>query len=212
MNSMGPAVADLRELIKSLQNVQFKLDIGAVLLAIAAYVFMAIGLYAIAKKRCIQHPWLAWIPVANMWLLGCISDQYRYVTKNQERSRRKRMLTLAIIQFVNLLLVAVAFVVWIVRLGTWTAMRMPVEGIMSIFVMSCALLLLMLPLLVVAIWLLVERFCAYYDLFSSCNPENKTVFTVLSIVSSCLGYDILGAVFIFICRHKEEGMPPRIER
>ena len=209
MNSMRVAVA---ELFKSLQKIQFRLDVGVVLMAIAAYVFMSIGLYAIAKKRCIRRPWLAWIPVANMWLLGCISDQCRYVTRNQERSRRKRMLTLAIIQFADLLLVIATFVACFIRLGTWIVLGMPEEGILHIFVMFCVLLLLMLPLMVVTIWLLVERFCACYDLFSSCIPENKTVFTVLSIVAACMGYDILGAIFVFICRHKEEGMPPRIEK
>ena len=209
MNSVRTAVA---ELIKTLQSIRFQLDIGAALMAIAAYVFMSIGLYAIAKKRCIRHPWLAWIPVANMWLLGCISDQYRYVTKNQERSRRKRMLTLAIIQFADLLLLVVTGVAWYFKLKAWAIMGMPAEGIMQIFVMSCVLLLLTLPLLVVAIWLLVERFCACYDLFSSCNPENKTMFTVLSILAAFMGYDILGAIFVFICRNKEEGMPPRIEK
>jgi hypothetical protein len=112
---------------------------------------------------------------------------------------------------VNLLLLVVTGVAWYFKLKTWAIMGMPAEGIMQIFVMSCVLLLLMLPLLVVAIWLLVERFCACYDLFSSCNPENKTVFTVLSILAAFMGYDILGAIFVFICRNKEEGMPPRIE-
>lgn len=211
MSFMGITAEEFRELVKSLQNVRFKLDPTPTLLAIAGYVFLAIGLYAIAKRRCIQRPWLAWIPVANMWMLGCISDQYRYVTKNQECSRRKRMLTLGIIQIVNLVLMGLLGSVWIIQLGAWVSQGQPAAGAAGVFGLFSTLMVLMLPLLVVTIWLLVEKFCAYYDLFSSCNPENKTVFTVLSIVASCLGYDVLGAIFVFICRDKEEGMPPRMK-
>ena len=46
-------------------------------LAIVSYVLLAWGLFTIAKRRGINKPWLAWIPVVNVWMLGCISDQYR---------------------------------------------------------------------------------------------------------------------------------------
>jgi hypothetical protein len=32
-------------------------------------------MYTIAKRRQINHPWMAWVPVVDMYLLGCISDQ-----------------------------------------------------------------------------------------------------------------------------------------
>jgi hypothetical protein len=32
----------------------------------------------------------------------------------------------------------------------------------------------------------------------------------LGIVGACLGISILPAILVFICREKEEGMPPRI--
>lgn len=211
MNFMGMTTADFRKMVQSIQNIQFRLEVGtSSVMAITAFVFMAIGLYTIAKKRCIRHPWLAWIPVANLWLLGCVSDQYRYVTKNQERTRRKRMLTLAIIQVVNLALAGLLGIVFFVKLGAWVSMGQPAADAAGVIGLLCGLSLLILPLLVVSIWLLIEQFCAYYDLFSSCNPENKTVFTVLSIVAAFFGYNVLGAIFVFICRNKEAGMPPRI--
>ena len=46
-------------------------------LSIAAYVLQALGLYTIAKRRGISNPWLAWVPVAWVWVLGSISDQFR---------------------------------------------------------------------------------------------------------------------------------------
>ena len=41
------------------------------------YVLQSLGLYTIAERRGIRNPWLAWVPVANMWVLGSISDQYQ---------------------------------------------------------------------------------------------------------------------------------------
>jgi len=41
-----------------------------ILILIAIYVYFALAWYTIAKKRGHKHPWLAWIPFANvaMWL------------------------------------------------------------------------------------------------------------------------------------------------
>ena len=73
---------------------------------IAMYVLTSLGLYTIAKRRAISKAWLAWIPVVNCWIIGCISDQYRYVVKGQMKSRRKSLLTLSVVQLaLGLLLV-----------------------------------------------------------------------------------------------------------
>ncbi len=53
------------------------------------YVLQALSLYSIAKRRGIGKPWLSWIPVANTWILGSISDQYQYVVKGKVRNKRK---------------------------------------------------------------------------------------------------------------------------
>ncbi|MEE3333146.1 MAG: hypothetical protein VZR54_02600 [Ruminococcus sp.] len=49
----------------------FVIAIGIVL-----YIFGSLGLYKIAKNRNIPNPWMAWIPVANSYLLGKIGDYY----------------------------------------------------------------------------------------------------------------------------------------
>ena len=45
------------------------LFIGLVI-AIAVYIYTALAYIAIAKKLGMQKPWLAWIPVANLYLLA----------------------------------------------------------------------------------------------------------------------------------------------
>lgn len=39
-------------------------------LGIILYVLASIGLYKLAFNQKIENPWLAWIPVANMYILG----------------------------------------------------------------------------------------------------------------------------------------------
>ena len=75
---------------------------------IAAYVLTALALYTLAQRRGLNRPWLAWIPVVNCWILGSLSDQYRYVVKGEIKSKRKVLLVLRIISAV---LVTVFFAV-----------------------------------------------------------------------------------------------------
>ena len=58
-------------------------------ISIAIYVLGALGLYTIAKRRQINHPWLAWVPIASGWIIGSLSDQYRYVKHGQVKNKRK---------------------------------------------------------------------------------------------------------------------------
>ena len=63
----------------------------------ALHVLYGCGLYTVAKRRLIRNAWVALIPFACVWTLGCLSDQYRYVTRGQERSRRHVLLMLVAI-------------------------------------------------------------------------------------------------------------------
>jgi magnesium-transporting ATPase (P-type) len=42
----------------------------AAIIGIAFYLFTAYALYKLAQKRAIENAWLAWIPVAQMYILG----------------------------------------------------------------------------------------------------------------------------------------------
>lgn len=48
----------------------------AVALCIVLYVFLSYSVYTIAKNRNIENPWLAWIPVAQCWIIGQLGDYY----------------------------------------------------------------------------------------------------------------------------------------
>lgn len=209
MEDLGRAV---QELLKEFEGVQFDFNFGSGAFVVAAYIFMSLGLFTIAQNRRIPNPWLAWIPVANLWLLGCISDQYRYVTKAEQRNRRMRLLILGILEVVAIPLAVVMFILYAVGVSAGAAAldTMPVVLILLLVALFAFLFALVVGVVVLFVLLQVQRFKAYCDLFASCVPQQKTLYSTLSIIAGCAGIDLVAAILIFTCRNKEEGMPPRI--
>ena len=46
--------------------------------SVGTYVFQSLGAYTIAKRRGIRKPWLAWVPVGNLWIFGYVVARYFY--------------------------------------------------------------------------------------------------------------------------------------
>lgn len=166
------------------------------LFGIAAYILTAIAVYVIARRRGLQHPWLAWIPVANVWLLGSLSDQYNYVVKGEDKSKRKWLIVLNILKAV---LMAMIVILAVVAAGSLIANK-PSE-ILGVFV---ALLGLVLPLCAVIITMCIIRYIALYDIYRSLDPGNAVLYLVLSIL-----FSPTEPFFLFFNREKDLGMPPR---
>ena len=181
------------------------LGIPASLIQIAAYVLSSLALYTIAKRRGLDHAWLSWIPVANVWILGSIADQYRYVARGEVKSKRKVLLTLNIISAVLTAVLVCLCVVAVVGAFSGAIIGRHEDVIMRNLLGNLAGMLgLIVPILGVAIAAAIIRYMALYDLYSSCDPDNKTVFLVIGIL-----FGITEPVFLFLCRNKDLGMPPR---
>ena len=159
------------------------------LISLAIYVFTALSLYTIAQKRGIACPWLAWIPVANLWVLGSVSDQYRYLTRGQRKSKRIWLLVLKIGATVLAGILLTVVVTMIVA---------------ESFDGAVLSLLLLLPLAAVALAGAILEYMALYDVYASCDPDNASLYLVLSVF-----FTFLRPVFLFLSREKELGMPPR---
>lgn len=178
------------------------------LIRIAVYVFTALSLYTIAKRRGISKAWLAWIPVVNIWIVGSLSDQYRYVVKGETKSKRKWLLALAILQAViYMVFVVLAFIIagnaffgmmnHISEYQLLNRIMGPVFGLLGMCV----------PLIGVAIAQAILYYMALYDVYTSCDTRNNVVYLVLSIIPGVS--TIAKPLFLFLCRDKDEGMPPR---
>lgn len=166
------------------------------LFSIAAYILTAMAIYTISRRRGLTNAWLAWIPVANVWLLGSLSDQYQYVVKGQDKTKRKWLLILNILKAVLLTMIVILAVV---AAGSLFANQL--SEIMGLVV---ALLGLVLPLCAVTIALCVIRYMALFDIYRSVDPGNAVLYLVLSIL-----FGPTEPFFLFFNREKDQGMPPR---
>lgn len=170
--------------------------------SVLVYVLQSLGMYTIAKRRGIHHPWLSWLPIGNVWILGSISDQYQYVAKGKIRNRRKVLLGMNIAVCAAVVLY---YIYWLASvIGLLIAGDQMVE--MAPHSLSMVLPVIGFVLLIAAFSIVytVFMYMAYYDLFESCKPSQAVVFLVLSIFLS-----FLLPFFVFACRKKDLGMPPR---
>ena len=175
-------------------------------LGIASYVLTALALYTAAQRRGLNRPWLAWIPVVNCWILGSLSDQYRYVVKGEIRSKRKLLLilkTLAAALGVAMSIVCGVMAVNIIS-GFLRGSANPGTIMEMVLGSAAGILGLCLPMAAVAIAAAVIRYMALYDIYRSMDPANCVLFTVLSIL-----FGITEPFFLFFNRNKDLGMPPR---
>ena len=166
------------------------------LFGIAAYILTALAIYRISCRRGLNNPWLAWIPVVNCWLLGSLSDQYQYVVKGENKSKRKWLIVLNILKSVLMTLVVILAVV--------TAGSLFADHPSEVIGLVVALLGLVVPLAAVTIALCVVRYMALYDVYRSLDPANAVLYLVLSIL-----FSPTEPFFLFFNREKDLGMPPR---
>lgn len=166
------------------------------------YCLEAAGMYAIAKRRQIHHAALAWVPVINVWMLGCISDQYQYVVKGRTRNRRTLMLVLQILSLLLSIGVTVTvspsltLILENPNIHPDLLTEMVLGSLMSSFALAAIESIF-------ALILLVFTYIALYDLYRSCNPDGAVLYLVLSLFFSWLE-----PILVFICRKQDMGMPP----
>ena len=173
-------------------------------MGIAAYVFSSLAIYTIAQRREIKHAWMSWVPVLNMWILGSISDQYRYVTKGQVKNKRKVLLIVKILSVI---------LSWVAVIRMIVSLVLGVSGMaQNVFEMEVLRLVLgslawFIPAVILGFVALVVELLALFDLYSSCDPANNVLYLVLSIIPGI--NTVARPLFLFLCRNKDNGMPPR---
>lgn len=180
----------------------------AMLFRIACYVLTSVGLYTMAKSRGISSPWLAWIPVANLWLIGSLSDQYRYVTRGQIKNKRMILLVLGLTS----MLMASVFsgmasgVVKILTMGFMNRISVPTlrDAMANRGLILAALIM---PTLVIGVAQKIVEYIALFDIYESCDPENSVLYLVFSILIG-----VTRPFFLFFNRNREKGMPPRLDQ
>ncbi len=206
------------------------IDYGiSMLFMIPAFVLMAIALHCMARRRGIYHTWTAWVPVANAWMVGCLSDQYRAVVLDQRSNRRKSLLWLNLGRTVLTALVSVFAAIFLIRL--WKMGLLDLQNLESLeqideetalaileqmAVPLFGLLLCSIPAAVLSVLYYITFYKSLSDIYKSCDPHRARLLMILSLAvglgaSLAMGLPIMviPAVFLFLCRHRDWGMPLR---
>ena len=176
-------------------------------IGVLMYAFRSIGVYSVAKRRGLNNPWFAWVPVVNSYLLGSLSDQYQYVVKGKVKSKRKWLLGLSIVKIVLYVAMIVMAVITASNVIN-TAMIGFGQAKLMKMAMSYAgrLLTVVIPFVVLAVVVKVIRYVALYDVYTSLDPKNSVLYTILSIA-----FRVAEPFFLFFNRKRDDGMPPRRE-
>lgn len=176
--------------------------ISALMVRVSLFAVRAASLYRIARRRGLRGAWLAWVPVCCDWILGSVADQYQYVVKGRIKNRRLPLLLLGVAVVALKSVVSVASVELLV-----SYVRMMMGDIRyGAFSPSILAYVLTVVLWACSVAHTVIRCIAVYDLYSSCTKKYNVLYLVLGLV-----FRFMEPVFFFICRNREEGMPPRRE-
>ena len=174
-------------------------------MSVLTYMLTSLAYYHMAQSRGIRHTWLSWVPVLQIWVLGSLADQYRYVVNGQVTYRRRILVTLRVIVslvfsiLIGMLLVSLGKAVFY-SAGAGGLTRLEELMIQSVFRIG-GMGLILVPFY---IGLLIVKYMALYDVYRSCEPQNAVLYLVLSIfISMTIPF------FLFFNREKEGGMPPR---
>lgn len=84
-------------------------------------ILSALALFAVAWSWGIRRPWLALIPVADLWMLGSLSDSYQKRVRGKEKQMRMHLTRLGTAALGSVLLVAA--VTWLLFLA-WRMMAL----------------------------------------------------------------------------------------
>ena len=174
--------------------------ICAATLRVALFVVRSACLCRIARRRGLRGAWLAWVPVCNNWVLGSVADQYQYVVKGRIKNRRLPLLLL------GAALTALGTVTSVAGVDLLASNIQAMMRDYGVYALSLIGFVALLILWGCSIAYTVIRCVALYDLYSSCTKKYNVLFLVLGLV-----FQFLEPILFFICRNKEEGMPPRRE-
>lgn len=154
--------------------------------SIVSYVFSSLSMYQIAKRRGIPAYGLAWVPVANVWILGSIADKYQTLRTGKKSNLRFWLLFLDI----GLVLSYIIFMITIYGRMIGTALEAALNDIEYVdpgFLVTdflVPMLGFLAVFFVLSIALSVIYYICVYRVFHSCKPEYAVAFLLLSIFVS----------------------------
>ena len=181
---MDPYGAMFETLTAGTQLVQAVLGM---FMSLACYILQGVALYRMAGKLGIDSPWLAFIPIANIWMLGKIADASESIPKHA-----KRLLILEILLFIPFAgVLGVGTGALLAGAGRLDAAGIAVMGIFAVAVF------------VIAIVYSIFAYIAYYRICENFAPENKTGYFLGMLLGGMCCSTLIPPILMLILSGKE---------
>lgn len=155
------------------------------IVSVVIYVFQSLGLYGMSKNAGIANPWLAWIPVGNLWCIGSLAERsnLHYGKKKGAWSKLLPAFSIAIFLFLPLILL---FAV--------------IAGLYESLVAVLLILFIYLLMMGVALALAVMNYVALYKIYRLFDPDNATLYMILTVF-----VNISQPIIMFLLRDRYPG-------
>ena len=158
------------------------------------YILMSLGLYSLAKNRGIDAPWLAWIPVGNAYIMGCLSKDSPFIKKKLPK-----------MHIIYPAVTGAYMLLAIVMSAVFMAVYMPLfktnfTGFTGIDFGNGYIIVYYIIIYLAAILVSVLGVFVMYHIYKVYDRANAVLYTVLSAIG-------LSFIFLFVIRNK----PPVIE-
>ncbi len=163
-------------------------------LCIADYVLSSLGLYRLAKRRGVSKPWIAWIPIANSWTVGAVTDDYEL----RCGFKRKWRMVLPVLTGI-VLVAALLYNIFISGsfagiMSNYQYMYGQLDNVVGIVVSLYALLIVMLMSTTV---LMACQVVCLFKIYESTVPERAVKYLLLSLL-----VPLAEAICLFKCSDK----------
>lgn len=207
MNAHSMIFAGILDYVERFSTVNFAINtiyyVITFLVSLVVYVITACVLQTVAQRRGLPKPWMAWVPVGQLWLLGSISDHYQQTTRYNITYNRRTLLWLQIVTIILLMLVM------LLAIDTVSCYQLMDNGVLSHIGAQHRILYNLKGIVVLSLLLLVAsgltagfQYVALYDLYRSCDPYNSVVYLLLSIFVS-----IAMPILMLVVYDKDDGVP-----
>lgn len=171
-------------------------------LGLAQYIMTSLSLYTIADRRCINNPWLAWLPIGNVWIIGSIAD---YHDRRNGINNKWRIALLALyLVFIGLFLVCyISLIVAVISFGIMSEAEIVGEEIVGevIGAILPPYLGLIVSVFAAAAMQACQTVCTY-KVFETTVPEKALRYFLISVLVP-LGSPIC----LMKCRNSLNGVP-----
>ena len=159
------------------------------------FIIKGLGLYNMAKRIDIKSAWLSFLPIANTYILGKISEKYI----KRDGSKTAKFSIILPLFYIAEILISVAFLVFLTIsiISIVSNAELAIENdsamTMGMFNSFIPVIIFYFLLMAVAICYAVFYYISLYRVYSLYDNSNATIYLVISIL-----FSQLASIFILI--------------